>query len=313
MTTESEPAIRVRELTKKFGDATAIDGLSFHVARGEVFGLLWPNGAGKTTTVRILCRLIGATGGEGSILGYDIRSSADAREIRRRIGLVPDNVGFYEELNAYENLDYFGKLQECPAGVRKERIESCLHRFDLFEKRFIPVGEFSKGMKQKLSLARALIHDPELLFLDEPTANLDPESANAVTALIIELKRRGRTIFLNTHNLGEAERLCDRVGILDARIIALDTPQALRRTVWGSKTTVELEAVSGELAALLERTYGARVSFDGNAAIFDVEDPERENPDIVRTIVDAGGRIRFVTRLNPAFEETYLKIMERSS
>jgi len=312
MTAQLEPAIRVHDLTKNYGSVTAVDRLSFDVARGEVFGLLGPNGAGKTTTVRMLCRLIAPTNGDGSILGYDLRSSSNSRDIRKRIGLVPDNVGLYEELSAYENLDYFGKLHECPVQVRKKRIEYYLDRFDLFEKRHVAVGEFSKGMKQKLSLARAMIHDPELLFLDEPTANLDPESARAVTTLIRELKDRGKTVFLNTHNLGEAERLCDRVGILSTKLMVLDTPEALRRSVWGSKTIVELDQISRDMTGMLERAYSGKVSFDGNTATFEVEDPERENPDIVSTIVAAGGRVRFVTKLNPAFEDTYMKIVGRS-
>ena len=168
--------IEVKNLTKKFGESTAVDNLTFSVAEGEVFGLLGPNGAGKTTTIRMLCCLISKTGGDAQIAGYQIGDGAASLAIRKLIGLVPDNIGLYEELSAYENLDYYGKLYECPEDVRKEKIEYFLTMMELWEKKDQPVSDYSKGMRQKVAIARALIHDPKLLFFDEPTANLDPES-----------------------------------------------------------------------------------------------------------------------------------------
>jgi len=196
--------IEVKNLTKKFGEITAVDSLTFQVPRGEVFGLLGPNGAGKTTTIRMLCCLISRTGGEARIGGYPLGNGANSLAIRKMIGLVPDNIGLYEELSARENLDYYGKLYECPEDDRKEKIEYFLKMMDLWEKRDQPVSDFSKGMKQKVAIARALIHDPKLLFFDEPTANLDPESAKVVRDFILKLKKDGKTIFINTHNLAEA-------------------------------------------------------------------------------------------------------------
>jgi ABC-2 type transport system ATP-binding protein len=184
--------IEVKNLTKEFGEITTVDSLTFHVAEGEVFGLLGPNGAGKTTTIRILCCLISKTSGDAWIAGYQIGNSADSLAIRKLIGLVPDNVGLYDELSAYENLDYYRKLYECPAGERKEKIEYFLKMMELWEKRDQPISDFSKGMKQKVAIARALIHDPQLLFFDEPTANLDPESARVVRDFILKLKKEGR-------------------------------------------------------------------------------------------------------------------------
>jgi ABC-2 type transport system ATP-binding protein len=156
--------IEVKNLTKKFGEVTTVDDLSFNVAEGEVFGLLGPNGAGKTTAIRMLCCLISKTSGEARIAGYQIGKSADSLAIRKMIGLVPGNIGLYEELSAYENLDYYGKLYECPEADRKEKIEYFLKMMDLWEKRDLPVSDFSKGMSQKVAIARALIHDPQLFF-----------------------------------------------------------------------------------------------------------------------------------------------------
>ncbi len=216
--------IEVTNLTKKFGEITAVDDLTFSVAEGEIFGLLGPNGAGKTTTIRMLCCLISRSGGEASIGGYKIGDGANSLAISKLIGLVPDNLGLYEELTAYENLDYYGKLYECPEGRRKDQIEYYLKMMELWEKRDQPVSEFSKGMKQKVAIARALIHDPSLLFFDEPTANLDPESSRVVREIILRLKKEGKTIFLNTHNLDEAQRICDRIGILKTKLLAVNTP-----------------------------------------------------------------------------------------
>ena len=169
--------IETENLTKKFGDLTAVDSVTFNVGEGEVFGFLGPNGAGKTTTVRMLCCLISKTSGVARMAAYDVGNESDSLKIRKIIGVVPDNVGLYEELSAYKNLDYYGRLYDCTEKQRKENSERFLKLLGLWEKRDVSAGSFSKGMKQKLAIARALIHDPKILFMDEPTANLDPESA----------------------------------------------------------------------------------------------------------------------------------------
>ena len=164
--------IETENLTRKFGDLIAVDNLTFKVNQGEIFGFLGPNGAGKTTTVRMLCCLISKTSGSARIADYEIGNKSDSIKIRKLIGFVSDNVGLYESLTAYENLDYYGKLYKCPEPRRKENIERFLKLLGLWERRDAMAGTFSKGMKQKLAIARALIHDPEILFMDEPTANL---------------------------------------------------------------------------------------------------------------------------------------------
>ena len=172
--------IDTENLTRKFGNLTAVENLNLHVEEGEVFGFLGPNGAGKTTTVRMLCCLISKTSGTARIADYEVGNEADALKIRKIIGLVPDNVGLYDDLTAYENLDFYGKLYRCTESQRKENIKRFLMMLGLWEKKDVMAGTFSKGMKQKLAIARALIHDPEILFMDEPTVNLDPESAKTV-------------------------------------------------------------------------------------------------------------------------------------
>ncbi|MEJ2485998.1 MAG: ABC transporter ATP-binding protein [Anaerolineales bacterium] len=304
--------IEVENLTKKFGENTAVDSLTFQVAQGEVFGLLGPNGAGKTTTIRMLCCLISNTSGDARIAGYRIGNGADSLTIRKLIGLVPDNIGLYEELSAYENLDYYGKLYECTEANRKEQIEYFLKMLDLWEKRDQPISDFSKGMKQKVAIARALIHDPELLFFDEPTANLDPESARVVRDFILKLKKDGKTIFLNTHNLDEAQRICDRIGILKTKLLTVNTPEQLEKTVWGSKTVIQMEQINDQILAAVQKLEPKALNVEENRFTLTLGDPQKENPDFIQAIVSAGGRIQYVTQLNPGLEETYLKVIEET-
>jgi ABC-2 type transport system ATP-binding protein len=305
--------IEASNLTKTFGAVTAIESLTFSVAKGEIFGLLGPNGAGKTTTIRMLCCLISRTSGEARIGGYSIGNGADSLAIRKLIGLVPDNIGLYEELSAYENLDYYGKLYECPEVQRKEKIEYYLKMMDLWEKRDQSVSDFSKGMKQKVAIARALIHDPALLFFDEPTANLDPESSKVVREIILALKKEGKTIFLNTHNLDEAQRICDRIGILKTKLLAVNTPEELEKTVWGSsRTAIQVEQINDSILAAVRKLNPKNLTVEENRIILVLADPQKENPDFVQEIVSAGGRIQYVTQLNPGLEETYLKVIQET-
>jgi ABC-2 type transport system ATP-binding protein len=245
--------IDVENLTKKFGNITAVEELSFHVNEGEIFGFLGPNGAGKTTTVRMLCCLISKTTGQARIANYDVGNSADSMRIRQLIGSVPDNVGLYEDLTAYDNLDYYGKLYKCTELQRKENILRFLKMLGLWEKKDVTVATFSKGMKQKLAIARALIHDPEILFMDEPTANLDPESAKTVREFILKLKSEKKTIFVNTHNLDEAQRICDRIGILNTKLMAIGTPEELEHSVGLRKNVVQLEQMTVAVLNALKR------------------------------------------------------------
>jgi len=303
--------IETKNLTRKFGDLTAVDDLTLRVDEEEVFGFLGPNGAGKTTTIRMLACLISKTSGTATVGDYDIGNGADQQKIRRIIGLVPDNVGLYEELTAYKNLDFYGRYYKVEENRRRERIEYFLKMLGLWEKRDVAAGTFSKGMKQKLAIARALVHDPEVLFLDEPTANLDPEAAKTVRDFILDLKKEKKTIFLNTHNLDEAQRICDRIAILNTKLMALGTPAELERSTSGRRITVQLESVNDLIVSAAKRAGAGDVEVvGGNRLVITVGNPEKENPDILSAILGAGGRIQFVTEVNSTLEEVYLKLVK---
>jgi len=301
--------IDAENLTKKFGTVTAVDNLTFHVEQGEIFGFLGPNGAGKTTTMRMLSCLISKTSGNARIAGYDISDGEDSLKIRKIIGLLPENVSLYDDLTAYKNLDFYGKLYECAEAQRKENIKRFLKMLGLWDKKDVSVGTFSKGMKQKLAIARALIHDPEILFLDEPTANLDPESSKTVRDFILDLKKEKKTIFINTHNLDEAQRTCDKIGIFNTKLRVIGTPEELEESVWGNKTVIQLEQVNDRILKALTRLDLRNTITENNKLIIDVVNPEKENPIIIDTIVGAGGQVQYVTRLSPTLEDAYLKFV----
>ncbi|HXZ24544.1 MAG TPA: ABC transporter ATP-binding protein [Methanomassiliicoccales archaeon] len=299
-------------LTKKFGDLTAVDRLTLHVNEGEIFGLLGPNGAGKTTTVRMLCCLISKTGGSARIAGYDVGSEADSLKIRQLIGFVPDNVGLYDALTAYDNLDFYGRLYDVPDDRRNDKIRQLLEMLDLWEKKNVLVGTFSKGMRQKLALARAMIHEPQVLFFDEPTANLDPEAAKTVRDFILDLKKQKRTIFLNTHNLDEARKVCDKIGILNTSLRALGSPEELERNVGGRATVIVLEKLTNDVRVALK---GLHVDMDivENEVTIRLESPEKENPSILDAVFRAGGRVQSATIVGSTLEDAYLKLVRKEA
>jgi ABC-2 type transport system ATP-binding protein len=301
--------IETENLTRKFGDLTAVESLTLHVNDGEIFGFLGPNGAGKTTTVRMLCCLISKTSGAARVADYDVGNEKDALKIRKIIGLVPDNVGLYEGLTAFENLDFYGKLYKCTESERKENIKRFLVMLGLWEKRDMMAGTFSKGMKQKLAIARSLIHDPEILFMDEPTANLDPESAKTVREFILELKKEKKTIFLNTHNLDEAQRICDRIGILNTRLMAIGTPEELERSVGARRTVIQLEQINDSILNSVKKLSLGNVSRDDSKLTIERANPFKENPAIIRAIVEAGGNIQTVFVSTSSLEDAYLKLV----
>jgi ABC-2 type transport system ATP-binding protein len=304
--------IEIENLTRRFGDVTAVDAITLTIAEGEVFGLLGPNGAGKTTTIRMLAGLIGATAGTARVAGYRVGDPAAARTLRGQIGLMPEEAGLYPDLSAAQTLDFYGKLYQVPRDRRAERAEQLLTLLDLWGHRDARVRTFSKGMKQRLTIARALIHDPPVLFLDEPTANLDPEGAKTVRDFLLRLREEKRTILLNTHQLAEAERVCDRVGILQRRLVAVGTPAQLRGAASQRRaTSIQLAMVTDDVvAAARGRTAAdADVTVEGNTITVAVDKPERDNPGLVATIVAAGGEVQYVTDIVPTLETAYLKLI----
>jgi ABC-2 type transport system ATP-binding protein len=260
----------------------------------------------------MLCCLISKTSGEAKVGGYDVGNEADSLKIRKLIGLVPDNVGLYDALSAFDNLDFYGKLYDCTEAQRKENIQRFLTMLGLWAKKDAMAGTFSKGMKQKLAIARALIHDPQILFMDEPTANLDPESSKTVRDFILELKKEKKTIFLNTHNLDEAQRICDRIGILNTRLMAVGTPAELERSVSGRKTVIQLVQVNDAVLAALRKLPLGNMAVEGNTLTIDVTDPEKENVSIVDAIFRAGGHVQSVTVVGSTLEDAYLKLVREA-
>src|SRR5271157_2648428 len=303
--------IDIENLTRKFGEVTAVDNLTLRVNEGEIFGFLGPNGAGKTTTVRMLVCLISKTSGTAKIGDYEIGNRADQQKIRRIIGLVPDNVGLYEELTAYKNLDFYGRYYKVDEAKRRERTEYFLKLLGLWDKRDLAAGTFSKGMKQKLAIARALIHDPQILFMDEPTANLDPEASKTVREFILDLKKEKKTVFLNTHNLDDAQRICDKIGILNTTLRAIGTPQELEQSVSGRKTVIVLEQVNGAILNALKKLALKNLTSDDNKVTFDVVDPDKENSIVVEAIVLAGGHVRSMNVEGSTLEDAYLKLVRK--
>jgi len=220
--------IQCDSLTKRFGEFTAVDQVSFQVGNGEVFGLLGPNGAGKTTTMRLLSTLLKPNSGTATVAGYDLLR--EPQKVRASIGVLPEDTGLYDRLTPREHLLYYGKLHSMPEDVLRKRSDELLDIMELGDRANTKVGDFSKGMKQKVALLRAFIHDPPVLLLDEPTAGLDVMSARSIQAFVERFRKEGKAIMISTHNMTEAQKLCDRVAIIDhARIIAVGTVAELQQ------------------------------------------------------------------------------------
>jgi ABC-2 type transport system ATP-binding protein len=302
--------IEASGLTRIFNGFKAVDAIDLKVGEGEVFGMLGPNGAGKTTTVRMLTCLIRPTSGTAYVCGRSVYDAADAREIRGMVGILTETPGFYEELSVYKNLRFYADLYKMERRRSQRNIDHYLRLFDLWEVRNSPVAGFSKGMRQKLALTRCLVHEPRLLFLDEPTSGLDPESARTVRDSIKEIKGEGRTIFLCTHNLDEAERLCDRIAIINHRILEMDTPQKLKFSAYGRRVIIRLERLSDRIASMIHGMDSVRrMESKGNDLVLEVSDPESDNADIINNIVRAGGRIQFVSEQRHSLEDAYIKLI----
>jgi ABC-2 type transport system ATP-binding protein len=302
--------IETRNLTRRFDDVTAVDSLDLTINDGEVFGFIGPNGAGKTTTIRMLTCLISPTSGEALVNGLDVNRREDALKIRSMIGFLPEVPGLYETLSAYKNLDFYAALYDVPADQRERRIKELLETLGIWNRKDDIVGKFSKGMKQKIAIARALVHEPEFLFLDEPTSGLDPEASLTVRNFLLELKKEGRTIFINTHNLDDAERLCDKIGVMKTRLLATGSPSDLSRMFWGRTTVVHLRNITPAMVASVQELSGVTgvKEFEGKLLI-DVVDPTAVNPEVVRALLKNGGQIEFVNELKRGLEDVYLRLL----
>ncbi len=231
--------ISVKNLSKKFSNVEALKGISFSIERGEIFGLLGPNGAGKTTTISILSTLSQQDSGEVSLNSFDLNK--DSEKVKRIIGVVPQEIALYQELSAYENLIFWGSLYDIPSDKLKEKANEILKLVGLFERKDDKVKTYSGGMKRRINIATALLHSPEIIFMDEPTVGIDPQSRNLIFEIIEKLNKNGITIVYTTHYMEEAERLCNRIGIIDnGKIIAQGTLDELRNSS-GTKQTITIK------------------------------------------------------------------------
>jgi len=306
----NETAIHTENLSRSFGTSVAVDSLSLEVPRGVVFGFLGPNGAGKTTTIRLLLGLLEPTAGRSTVLGFDTVTHGD--EIRKRAGALLENTGLYERLSAEDNLDFYGKVYRMPPGERENRIRELLTHFGLWERRKERVGGWSRGMKQKLALARALLHRPALLFLDEPTTGLDPVAAAAFRDDLSKLvSEEGMTVFLTTHNLAEAERVCGLVGVIDrGKLLAVGHPDELRSREEKTHAEITGNGFTERLLSLLEsRPEVVGVEGNGNRLSLELKRGAGLAP-LVRLIVEEGADIEEVKKGKASLEEAFLKILE---
>ena len=299
--------LSAERLTRRFGDRVAVDELSFEVAPGEIFALLGPNGAGKTTTLRMAAGLIEPS--EGSVrIGTERLSPASGPRLRSRIGLLTEMPGLWERLTVRYNLLVYARLHGLPdAGAAVDHV---LDLFALRDRAGDPAGQLSKGLKQRVALARTLLHRPDVVLLDEPTAGLDPESAREVRELILRLKSEKRAIVLSTHNLDEVERVADRVAVLRSRLVAVDTPQALRARLFGARVRVDLAQSADAFLPSLRSAGFADVRASGTALSIGVADHAADTPAIVRALVQAGAGIESVAAERPPLEDVYMKLLE---
>lgn len=306
-------AVVTEGLTKKFNSFVAVDGISLEVERGEVFGLLGPNGAGKTTTIRMLACIISPTSGEAWVEGSSIRR--EPAEVRKKVGIQTESPSLYERLTAVENLEFFARAYGMSNGGRiGARVRELLEFFDLWGRRNERVGVFSKGMKQKLAIARAIIHDPPVLFLDEPTSGLDPEAAKLIRDLVVRLSRlERRTIFISTHRLEDAERICNRVAIIQrGKLKVIGTPEELRIRVAGeAKVEIRLVGPASGFSAVARDVPGVTgVEARGSELVVSTDEPGFTTPELVKRIVNAGGKVLSVKPFMPTLEEAYLRLTE---
>ncbi len=304
--------IRAEGLGKRFGDRWAVRDLTVRVGRGEVFGFLGPNGAGKTTTVRMLAGMIEPTEGRAWVADVDLAGGQDV--VRTRIGLLTETPGLYERMSASGNLHFHGRLHGMPRAKRQERVRACLELVGLWDRRDELVAGFSKGTKQRLAIARAILHEPLAVFLDEPTSGLDPESARDVRGIIRDLRDAGRAVFLCTHNLDEARRLCDRVAIFRRSVLRLGTPRELESEVVRRRLAIRLDGGTDRFLDLvrdLPVTRGVEVADDELVVVLD--DHDRDAPSVVRALVLAGADVLRVAGLDSALEAAYLSIVREGA
>ncbi|MFL7871642.1 MAG: ATP-binding cassette domain-containing protein [Anaerolineales bacterium] len=306
-------AIQTNQLTRSFGTLKAVDRLTLEVQRGTVFGFLGPNGSGKTTTIRLLLGLLDADEGQAQVLGFDIREQPD--EVRARSGALLEHHGLYERLSAADNLDYYGRIWHMSKAERESRNRELLEPLGLYDRRNEPIGRWSRGMKQKLAVARTLMHHPELVFLDEPTAGLDPVASAALREdLEMLAEQEGVTIFLTTHNLAEAEKLCNQVGVINhGQLLALGSPADLRSRTSAPRLYVTGQGFSPQvIESLRGNALVSKVQAHNGQTVMDLTDMARSH-EIVAQLVGAGVQIDEVRKEKADLEDVFLRLVEEEN
>lgn len=307
----SEITIATKELTKNFGNFTAVDGVNLEIPEGQLFGLLGPNGAGKTTLVRMLCTLLEPSEGTAEVAGYDIVK--DASEVRKRIGVVSDGVSLYKDLTIEENLKLFSTLYDLPKSMAEDRMQNLLDMFNFKEKSKRLVGELSSGWMKKAMIIAALIHDPKILFLDEVTSGLDPQSALALREFTRKLCDEGVTVIWTTHYMTEPEIICDKVGIIfEGRLIQIGTPKELRSSV-SEQSILEIETpnlANSTLKKIEELGNICKVTYDDpilKASCIDEGDKQLEES-VTKILLESGARITAINTKEPTLEEAFISL-----
>ncbi len=307
------PVVTARGLTKRYGAATVVDGIDFDVAKGEIFGLLGPNGAGKTTTILMMLGLTEVSGGQIRVLDHD--PVRDPLAVKRRVGYLPDQVGFYDNLTAYDNMAYTARLMGIPAGERQRRVMEALERVrlaDVVDKR---VRTFSRGMRQRLGLAEIVMKRAEIAILDEPTSGLDPQAILEFLEMIHQLKREGVTVMLSSHLLDQVQRMCDRVALFQrGRIVLMGTVAELARQVLGTGLVVDVEAdaatdLDARLGAISGVTQVTRVAANHYRLVTDRD----VRPDIARAVVAANGALHRLSVDAPSLEAIYARFFQKQA
>ena len=303
---EVASAIEMIDLCKAFGKFQAVNHLSITVQRREIFGLLGPNGSGKTTTINMLSGLSFPTSGDVRVMGYDVRRYA--RKVRQLLGAVPQETALYEELTAWTNMDFHADLFGIPRKEKKERITSMLRLVQLLDRKDSPVRTFSGGMKRRLALARALLHDPQLIYLDEPTLGVDIQARRVIWDYILSLRDQGKTVLITTNYLEEAQAICDRLAIIDhGALVALDTPEHLKQTYGGSVVEIETARPSPAVEALQAIVGVKEVKQDGTRLTITTEGLHNVVPQIIN-FVSQGNELHDIAVREPTLDEIFLRL-----
>ena len=293
-------------LTRRFGDRVALDDVSLELKTGEIFALLGPNGAGKTTTLRVLAGLIAPSSGTVHLNGVPM-TPATSSQLRAHIGFLTEAPGLWDSLTVRQNLEVYARLYDLDSP--RKAVDEALALFEIPDRAQDRPAELSKGLRQRVALARSLLHKPRLVLLDEPTANLDPESAREVRELVLGLRQQGRTVLLCTHNLDEVERVADRVAVLRTRLIAVGSPEALRQRLFAPRVRVTLRQQASTYEPLLRAAGLTDIRSDGTQMSVALNGTPLTTPDLVRRLVQAGADIEAVAQEEPPLEEVYLKLL----